>query len=109
MLVDRNENQSTYLRAQSAPGVRMVITTYVPPAECSTPEGTQTALMGIWNKHDYAHWHNYVFRLETTTADHKLRPTGSPDVSHPRSPREPLNMQPLSCCISYRQHSTSTT
>jgi len=90
----RNEKQSTFLRAQSAPVVKMIIATYVPPSECSTPEGTQTAIMSIWNKHDYAHWHKYMFRLETTTADPTLRPRGSPDVPPPLPPPFP----PLPIC-----------
>ena len=78
----RNLNQTTFLRAQSVSGVKMLISTYVPQAHCNTHEGTQIAQMSVLNKHDYAHWNNYMFRLETTTADPSLAPKGSPDVSY---------------------------
>lgn len=77
----RNLNQTTFLRTQSLQPVKMLISTYVPPAKCDTHEGTQIAHMSILNKHDYAHWNNYMFRLETTTADPTLMPPGSVDVS----------------------------
>ena len=77
-----NMKQTTFLRGQSVSGVKMLISTYVPPAHCKTHEGTQIAQMSILNKLDYAHWNNYMFRLETTTADPSLAPRGSPDVSY---------------------------
>lgn len=69
------------MRIQSAPGTKMLITTYVPPADCSLPEGTRAAAMSVLNKLDYARWHSYNFHLETGIADPLLLPAGAPDVS----------------------------
>ena len=73
--------QTTFLRMQSAPLVKMLITTYSPMAECTTLEGNQVTQMGISNKRDYAKWHSYMFNLVTKTEDKSLKPVGSPHVS----------------------------
>ena len=74
------EGQTTFLRMQSAPLVKMMITTYNPSAECTTPRGSQITQMGIQNKRDYAKWHHYLFSLVTRTEDKSLKKMQSPLV-----------------------------
>lgn len=65
---------------QSAPLVKLLITTYNPSAECTTLAGNRVNLMGIINKLSYAKWHSYMFNLVSKTEDKSLKPMGSPQA-----------------------------